>query len=346
MLEMAEVSVVMATYNGGRFLSEQLQSIARQSQRPLELIVSDDGSTDDTVAIAERFRANAPFAVRIVRNPERLGYGANFLSAAKLAKGEFIAFSDQDDVWQPSKIEIAAATLRSSNADLHVHAADVIDDAGKIVGDFAQTIRRRETFEPMTLAPWGVFYGLSMTMRADILSALDPDRRGRHTFDFQGSLSHDLWVYFVASSLGRVTVDDLRLASYRRHGSNETPRLDGRLIDRLSAWLGVKAHPQLRRDEIAADRARLLADFAAASPDHRLARHAATASDWWRRVSDHEVMRTGIYGGSAARSRLVTLARLALTGGYGPPSRGGLGRRLMAKDAIAGALGIQRGKRA
>ena len=93
-----KLSVAMATYNGERFLEQQLLSIARQIRLPDEMVVSDDGSNDGTIDILERFATNAPFPVRIYRNLNPLGYGDNFLKAASLCDGDLIAFSDQDDV--------------------------------------------------------------------------------------------------------------------------------------------------------------------------------------------------------------------------------------------------------
>ncbi len=92
----------MATYNGAKYLEEQLASFVVQSQLPL--VVCDDGSADATLEILHRFAHSAPFPVRIVCNDERLGYGDNFLKAASLCEGDWIAFSDQDDVWLPDKL--------------------------------------------------------------------------------------------------------------------------------------------------------------------------------------------------------------------------------------------------
>ena len=90
----------MATFNGDTYLSPQLQSLARQTLLPHELVVCDDGSTDRTLEIVRAFAADAPFPVRVHRNDEHLGFADNFLKAAVLCGGELIAFCDQDDVWQ------------------------------------------------------------------------------------------------------------------------------------------------------------------------------------------------------------------------------------------------------
>src|SRR6267154_3469289 len=94
----------MCTFNGGQFLTEQLQSIAMQDRLPDELIVCDDRSTDRTVAIIEDFAVRAPFPVHVLVNEARLGTSKNFERAIRLAEGEIIALADKDDVWDRRKL--------------------------------------------------------------------------------------------------------------------------------------------------------------------------------------------------------------------------------------------------
>ena len=106
------VSVAMATYNGARFLDAQFESIAAQTRQPLELVIADDGSSDETVMIAERFAVRAPFEVRILGSPGRRGIVENFMRAARATSGDLVAWSDQDDVWMPGEL---ARCARSSS---------------------------------------------------------------------------------------------------------------------------------------------------------------------------------------------------------------------------------------
>src|SRR4051812_29809463 len=99
------VSVAMATYNGAEFIRDQLRSLALQKRLPDELVVSDDGSTDDTVDILEAFAETAPFPVRISVNRENLGFTRNFERAILGCGGDIIYICDQDDVWFPNKIQ-------------------------------------------------------------------------------------------------------------------------------------------------------------------------------------------------------------------------------------------------
>lgn len=97
------ISVAMCTYNGGRYIEEQLLSILCQSLAIHELIISDDGSTDATLDIIQAFIERAPFRVRLMRNQHRLGSSKNFEQTISLCTGDLIALADQDDVWYESK---------------------------------------------------------------------------------------------------------------------------------------------------------------------------------------------------------------------------------------------------
>src|SRR6516164_9097940 len=101
------VSVVLATHNGAKHIEEQIRSIAAQTLAPSELIISDDASSDDTIAIVRNVVSHFGLATRtrINRNRTPLGFRDNFLRACLLAGGDFIAFCDEDDVWHPTKLE-------------------------------------------------------------------------------------------------------------------------------------------------------------------------------------------------------------------------------------------------
>src|SRR5579884_3482594 len=120
----------MATYNGDRFLREQLDSIAAQTRAPHELVVSDDGSTDRTLEIVREFSASAPFPVKLLQDERRLNYRLNFRRAAQNCSGDLIAFSDQDDVWQTDKLEKMARAFADPAILLAYHNAIVSSEGG------------------------------------------------------------------------------------------------------------------------------------------------------------------------------------------------------------------------
>ena len=105
------ISVALATYQGERFLEQQLESIRNQSLLPVELVVGDDGSVDGNHRVVAEFARRAPFPVSLQVHATALGSARNFESVIAECSGDVIALSDQDDLWQPTKLEALAGTL-------------------------------------------------------------------------------------------------------------------------------------------------------------------------------------------------------------------------------------------
>src|SRR6476661_6415310 len=97
------VSVVLATYNGELFIEEQIKSILQQTYSPIELIIVDDASTDNTISIIQQFEASHS-CIRLFTSERNVGYIKNFEKGMLLASGEYIALSDQDDIWEAAKL--------------------------------------------------------------------------------------------------------------------------------------------------------------------------------------------------------------------------------------------------
>lgn len=127
----SKVSILMATYNGARFLDEQLQSILNQTHQNLEIIIQDDGSTDNTMEILRRYQAEDA-RIQIHQNIKNLGINANFYSLIEKSTGDYIAISDQDDVWLLDKIEVLLNSI--GNASLIYTDSALIDAKGKALG--------------------------------------------------------------------------------------------------------------------------------------------------------------------------------------------------------------------
>jgi glycosyltransferase involved in cell wall biosynthesis len=118
------ISIAMCTYNGERFLQEQLESFSSQTRLPDELVICDDCSQDNTLALLKEFASRAPFRVRIYVNPKNLGVAKNFEKAISLCRGDITALSDQDDVWRPEKLAIIGRTFEAAP-----HLGCVFNDA-------------------------------------------------------------------------------------------------------------------------------------------------------------------------------------------------------------------------
>lgn len=110
---MIRTSVAMATYNGAEYVVEQLESIRTQSMPVDEVIIHDDRSTDDTVAIVEKYirEHGLERTWKVSQNPKNLGYAANFIGAVKETEGEYIFFCDQDDIWVPDRVEVMVGQM-------------------------------------------------------------------------------------------------------------------------------------------------------------------------------------------------------------------------------------------
>ena len=97
------ISVVLATYNGEKYIEEQINSILQQTYSPLEVIIVDDASTDNTVSILRQFETSHS-CIKVFTSEVNAGYIKNFEKGMLLARGEYIALSDQDDIWEEEKL--------------------------------------------------------------------------------------------------------------------------------------------------------------------------------------------------------------------------------------------------
>jgi glycosyltransferase involved in cell wall biosynthesis len=104
------ISIAMCTYNGERFLEQQLQSIIKQTYENLEIVIVDDSSTDNTLSIIKEY-AGKDKRIKWYQNETNIGFNRNFERALKLCAGKYIAISDQDDIWEPQKIQRLADTI-------------------------------------------------------------------------------------------------------------------------------------------------------------------------------------------------------------------------------------------
>ena len=139
------ISIAMTTYNGARYLREQLDSILCQSVTDFELVVCDDCSTDNTFSILQEYAENDP-RINLHQNEKNLGFKRNFERVIKLAKGDFVALCDQDDVWTKNHLEV----LLNGIGDKMISAgnSDLIDANGNRIG---LTLKQMEAFPPTDL---------------------------------------------------------------------------------------------------------------------------------------------------------------------------------------------------
>jgi len=214
---MKEVSVALATYNGAFFLTEQLQSLVDQTHLPTQVILCDDGSTDDTLQIATRFSTELP--LRIIRNGKSLGVVENFKKAVSLCTGEYIALCDQDDVWYPDKLEQSVAMLASIDGDvpaLIYSDLEVVDkELNTVASSFWQlTARKPSDIDFVKLLLGNVVTGCTVMMNQTM--AIEMQRMP------EGVEMHDFWLALIAYGIGHCAYIDKPTIKYRQHGSNVT----------------------------------------------------------------------------------------------------------------------------
>ena len=215
---MPTVSVALATYNGGRFVIPQLESIANQTAMPSELVVVDDCSSDGTLDIISEFAKTAPFPIRIIQNEKKLGYRYNFMKAAAACASDLIAFCDQDDIWDSKKIQIMRRAFEEPGAVLAYHNSTLIDEDGAVLGRVFKN--RSARFAPLTMHPWMIIPGHAQMISRSLLRFNSLHANSIDPYCPNEPMPHDQWFAFWASVLGETFYISDCLAQYRQHPEN------------------------------------------------------------------------------------------------------------------------------
>lgn len=244
------ISVALCTYNGEKYLPEQLESIKRQSVPVDELVVCDDGSTDGTFDILHKLAREVAFSVRIFKNKSNLGSTKNFEKCLSLCQGDLIFCCDQDDAWRSDKVEKQAAYLRDHpDIDAVFSNALVMDDDSKPTGS---TIWQEVQFTAGQQRRWQagqaheilfggfVVTGATLALRRSCLERLMPFPT--HI----PRLIHDAWIALALSLESKIDFIAEPLVSYRMHASQQV-------------GFGGKAEPVRMKDRMNRDRAEKLA---------------------------------------------------------------------------------------
>jgi len=204
------VSIVMATYNGEKFLREQLDSIYSQTYKNMEVVVCDDCSTDSTVEILEEYKQK--YCLKYYINEKNLGYTKNFEKAASLCKGEFIAFSDQDDIWFPEKIE---TLLRNIENNLLIFSDALVINSNKeiICNSRYDYMGNLENVKPKYYHDFikKNVLGCTILINKNLLN---------YALPFKKTTGHDNWLISIAIKLNSIIFTDKQLIKYRIHGGN------------------------------------------------------------------------------------------------------------------------------
>ena len=238
------ISVAMCTYNGARFLPEQLESIAAQTRLPDELIVCDDRSTDESVEIVRNFARQAQFPVQLEINQANLGSTRNFEKSIELCQGEIIALADQDDVWCPQKLSCIASGLeRDDRIGAVFSDAALIDEdsrplAGTLWSSFLFSSSEQKKFEGgqglEVLLKHATVTGATMAFRSKFRGLALP---------IPPKQVHDHWIVLLIASVSQLVPLRTPLVRYRRHQAQQIgPGSD-------SLWQMIRLARSAGRDE-------------------------------------------------------------------------------------------------
>lgn len=213
---MEAILILMSTYNGEKYLSEQLDSIISQNDVNVKLLIRDDGSTDSTMSILKDYKAKYPDKIDI-ESGSNIGWKKSFFHLVKSAVKDYssfmyFAFSDQDDIWKPNKLKRALECLKTNNGHPSLYCSNLTYyKDGRQLG----IIRKRQvtpTYKNCLLRNYAtgctiVFNRLLLLKVSDCLPSL--------------SVAHDQWFYMVATLCGDVYVDNESHILYRQHETNQ-----------------------------------------------------------------------------------------------------------------------------
>lgn len=219
-----KISIAMTTFQGEKFLEEQLATFLEQSRLPDEIVIGDDGSTDGTWALLQDFAASSPVPVRLLRSDANRGLNRNIESVVAACSGSIIVLSDQDDYWARDKLAAVEAAFSDPAVTLWFSDAELVDSAGHPIGHTAwERVRLGGTDQArlregrgVSRLVWGMTVtGATMAVRAKVVHLgcpLPPD------LDEEPPLFlHDAWFAVLGALLGTTVVEPRPLTYYRQH---------------------------------------------------------------------------------------------------------------------------------
>lgn len=221
MNKLSSVSIVMAAYNGGKFITEQIDSILKNTYKDWTLEICDDGSTDKTVEIVEEYVRKYPGKIKLFKNEKNIGVVKNFLNGAKRSKGEYIMFCDQDDVWLPNKIEFTIDQMKKNESRFGKETPLAVFTDAKVV-DVRLRILEESFFESASLDVSKIDMP-HMLMENKLLGCtvmFNQALLGKFNEIPAFARYHDWWVGLLAAAFGKIIYLNESTLLYRQHGGN------------------------------------------------------------------------------------------------------------------------------
>lgn len=210
------ISIAMATYNGAKYIKEQLDSILNQSVADFELVICDDVSTDNTWNILENYK-NKDSRIRIYKNEKNLGFIKNFEQTIHRCNGEMIALCDQDDIWLPNHIQVLLDLI--GNKMIACANAEIINGEGDHLGyteawlDALDSLADDDVKKGYSVFLFrSPFYGNSMLIKREFFDIALPIP--------QAAAAHDMWFSLLGCVYGGINYTWDCVVEYRRHNYN------------------------------------------------------------------------------------------------------------------------------
>jgi glycosyltransferase involved in cell wall biosynthesis len=216
-----KISVALCTYNGARFLEEQLRSLSSQTRLPDELIVCDDGSSDETLDIVSSFAERAPFYVSYARNELRLGVTKNFERAITQCTGDVIFLCDQDDFWMPEKISTLMGVFEGDECIGLVFSDAIVTDSQ--LSPSGYTMWETVKLTPKRQLQMNRGEGLGILVRRHVVTGATLAFRAslrQHILPIPSRSFHDAWAAAVSAMRSKIVAIKTPLILYRQHDAN------------------------------------------------------------------------------------------------------------------------------
>lgn len=242
---MALISIALATYNGEKFIAEQVKSILNQSFQDFEIVIHDDCSTDGTYDLLCQF-AQKDSRIILKRNKHNLGFSKNFKTIVEDCTGKYIAFSDQDDIWETKHLEILHSII--GNKDVACGNALLVDQDDHSLGFTMKEVVGMQNEIKSDRICWRLFFdnfvqGSAMLVRRELCEKYLPVP---DIVKF-----HDYWLALVASLNNGIIYTTEIVLRYRQHGNNVTSNKKNSIIREVyNSFNGFNKQHFLRQIEI------------------------------------------------------------------------------------------------
>ncbi len=203
------VSVAMASFNGARYIGEQLDSILNQTYKNIEIIVVDDCSSDGTVSVIKRYQEKYPL-IQLYQNSINQGVTPTFEKAFGYINGVFIAIADQDDIWEYNKIELLVKEMGAEDA-VYSNSLLVDENGISLNKDFKSIMHLQSYYSGAPLLLSNCPPGHTILMKHNFLKTL---------FPFPSNIMFDKWIGYCAAGNNGLKYVDMPLVKYRQHHTN------------------------------------------------------------------------------------------------------------------------------